>query len=609
MSSYDRLRNLLNQSIAGPNTDALLYAMAEGDDLLDANSQAAVRNMFLKTAEGEFLDTLSSNGGVARPPVIGISDLALRNITRILLGYKNVTNAINDLLATYFSVFQVNGYTESENEENFVLTDGDTLTVQVDDSDAYEITFSDTYFRNIANATAIEVANFLNNTFLDQQIGAISVPYLNTVTGLNTVRIISKTRGPQGAISILGGTAQKALHFPAFIETTQDITTTFNITQPDNGIFRFTWSAGTDPDFDLVRVDDYVVVSGSEFEDANNGSFTVTQVVSGNVNHSYFEIYNTSGTTQSGVLLTNADHLLFFRPTDYTVLHRDQYAAAFEVSPGELDVIIPASTSIIERTPLTGGSYLSEEFFTFNCSVTTAFEVDETVVETTTRASGTVYSVSGLTLVLGNVQESFEDFPSTGTLFGENSSLSSAYTSVSHEIETDFTGAYLFDPDSYVMTCTSSTLGAAIIMNNNDIVIEVVSTTNFPSSGYVVIDFGTDTEESLVPYIAILNSTQIQIDPGYDFLESHSIGADVTVLKNNQKYVIQDEPYQRPAILTDVANARQNFVDNLALVKASGIFLNLDVLYPSNYGFSDFAVRRVWGSDLTLDTAGFLGVI
>lgn len=613
-SAYQTLRNFLNESVKGIDTDAILYALSTGDELLAANSQAASANMFLATAQSEFLDYLAANVGVIRPNNIGISDDSLRNISQVFIGYKNTTNSINDLLKIYFSIYQTNAYVESSNFENFLLADGDNLLLILDSINEYEIFFNAIYFNNIATASAIEVANYLNNYFLDLKINAVATTFLNTVTNKNTVRIVSKTQGSKGAVEIFGGTAQKALNFPQLVETTQTATTQFTITEPRNGYFRYTWTGGADPDFDLIQPNDYVVISGPGFDTNNIGTFSIDQVVSGSEDSSYFEVFNVSGTTQS-LTLSAANDVLFYNSINYTIAHRDQYAAIFETTPGELDLVIPASTSIVERTPTTGGSYLSEITYTFNLSSTATFELNETVVDPVTKASGVVTAIADATVSVGNVQEAVAEFGSTGYLYGETSGVSATYTNSPVKLwNLDVTGCYLYDLDSYVLTETSSMLNTQIYANSNNIIIDVISTSNFPASGYLVFDFGFDNEETIVPYVAVLNASQLQIDPDYVFSQSHALNSDVTVLENNEKYTVSNDGNDLGVYLTDVANARQNFVDNLIKIKSAGIFLEQNILYPNDYGlpnagtiYSD--IIRVYGPDSALDTDGFLKLV
>lgn len=610
---YNRLRQFLNQAIKGVDTESVLYALSYGDDLLDNNSQAAVQNMFLATAKAEFLDYLTSNVGVIRPSNIGISDDSARNIAAVFIGYKNTENSINDLLKIYFDVYRTNAYIETSNYEDFALADEDNLILEIDGVET-EIVFYSSYFDNIATTPAVEVANYLNNYFLDLKVNAVATVFLNTLVGSNTLRILSKTQGPAGSIEIKGGTAQKALNFPQQLETTQDSTTQFTVSSPSNGLMRLTWTGGQDPDFDLVNEDDYAIISGVGFDDSNKGTFPIVQVVSGPEDYSYIEVYNVDAVNES-VTLSSASDVLLFNPFKSRIDSRDQYATVYETVPGELDLIIPASTSIVERTPTTGGSYLTDISFSFVTSATTSFVLGETVIDTTTKASGVVTSIDGLDLVLGNVQQADGRFLGSGTLYGETSLLSANFTATPTQTWlNELTGCYLYDSNAYVLTKNSSSLSSTIYAGMNNMIIEVLSTTDFDDSGYITIDLGYDNQEEAVPYIKILNAKQIQIDPSYVFRENHYSGADVTALLSKDKYEVSNNGDDLGVYLTDVANARQDFVNNLYKIKSAGIFVNKRILYPDDYGLSGAGtiysdIIRVYGPDSVMDTTGFLKLV
>ncbi len=610
---YDRLRKFLNESIKGIDTDSVLYALSYGDDLLDNNSQAAVQNMFLATAKAEFLDYLASNVGVVRPGNIGISDDSLRDVAAVFIGYKNTENAINDLLKIYFDVYRTNAFVETSNYEDFALADEDNLLLKIDGVDA-EVVFYSSYFDNIATTPAVEVANYFNNYFLDMKLNAIATVFFDTLVSSYTVRLISKTQGAAGSIEILGGTAQKALNFPQRLETTQDATTQFSISSPSNGLMRLTWTGGQDPDLDLLDQYDYVIISGVGFNSYNKGTFSVTNVVSGPEDYSYFEVENVDCVNQTLTLTVDSD-ILFFNTVKSTVSSQDQYAAIYETTPGEIDLIIPASTSIVERTPTTGGSYLTEVSYSFVTSVTTGFELGETVIDTSSKASGIVTSIDGLTVVLGDVQQTLGNFLGSGTLYGETSLLSTAFSATPTQTwENELSGAYLYDLSAYVLTKENSSLSSVVYAGTNNIIIEVLSTESFPDSGYLTFDFGHDNQEDAVPYIKILNSREIQINPSYIFQESHMSGSDVTVLLSKDTYEVSSNGDDLGAYLTDVANARQDFVNNLYKIKSAGIFINERILYPDDYGLGNAGsiysdIVRIYGPDSSMNTDGFLDLV
>lgn len=75
-----------------------------------------------------------------------------------------------------------------------------------------------------------------------------------------------------------------------------DGTTSFNISNPIGTTFRYTWNGtGTDPNVDsYLRYGSTVAVAAQNFNAANNGTFTVT-----NVGTAWFEVTNASGVSET----------------------------------------------------------------------------------------------------------------------------------------------------------------------------------------------------------------------------------------------------------------------------------------------------------------------
>lgn len=948
-SSYDTIRGFLNPAIVSNTaTTAVLEGLAAGDTLVQSAADSLFKDFFIKTARGEFLDYLGSNYGVSRPEAIGISDETYRKIIQIFATDKQTAAQCQNLLSIYFNIYRTNAYVEAQNNENYLLRDGDTLILQLDSLYIYTITFDSDYFENISSASASEVANYLNKYFTDFQINAIAT-YVYDFDNLSyKVRISTKTVGLFGRVAVLGGTAQLGLKFAEVVETTQDNTTQFSISNPSGSTFRYTWKGGTNPGLGAINANDYVVISGSNFQSANVGSFTISNVVDGPVNHAYFEVYNTSGTTQSLLTLSQAKDLSFFDSFNFSIQDRNQYGAIFETTPGRIDAIIPASTSVVERTPTTGGSYLAEKILTFNilgnptgwsdisvgadpffpdtmandetgnlviavgasgiiansmdggltwntntisgagdfycaayadgvwiagdtlgkiwvlstgtiaeanwelkqtvapqlggtaiytilkvngiwlvggdhgtiyfsydngqtwtagifnilpgsirpaiskmatngsrvvavtlngsahysddfgatwtqstepfvnsvydiawapelslfvavarsgglasspngdtftaqslpagmvgnwmlkviwtgtyfatCSVegklatssdgliwteqtigfagqqavdmafgngtlivtggagnVTVFDgstwthgasaicggntayctftglafiavgdsasapgsildyrvallTGETVVNTSTGASGVISSTTSSSIDVGNIQEITGKFGGSGTLFGEASGLYANYSATpTVSVNTSISGSYIYDENALELSYINSDLVTEIKQNSNNLILEVQSTANFSATGYICLDLGYDNEEKPVPYVAVLNSKELMISPSYVFSASHSAGANVFLLNDKKPPEPSFDNSQLASYLTDVANARQNFVDNLDLIKAAGIQLKTRVKYPSDYGLANEGkaysdIIKVYGPDGAEDT-------
>lgn len=598
-TAFDQLKQYFNPSIKGKYVDGLLYAIAQGDEYNIKNSNAMFLNLFVKTASGIYLDTLAGNYGVIRPPNIGVGDEVIQRIICETLNDNTISNTLLTILDIYFSQFQVKAWDETEAIENYSLSAGDNLIISFDSGDVYEFTFFTTDFQNIGNATAEEVADVISEKLKDLKSSAYAVSFYDINSNFKKVRIMSGTRGPRSVVRVLGGKANNVLKFSTLLRTTQTTGTQFTITNPVDNTYRFTWTAGPNPNLGIVRVNDYANIFGINFNPQNKGTYTITQVVNGSVMNAYFEVFNLVGFPEV-VNLTTASDLYFFRPTKRTVLSNQQYATLFEVTPKELDIIVPVSTTIIERTPETGGAYITEEFYTLT-HVAGTFAIGQTVYGSVSLATGIVISSVSGTTVLGSV---YGKFIATENIIGEEDGVSLILISYTRKLDETVPGSYLFDFNSYVYTGTFTSLNQKLIQGTNGTSIKLISTADFPDTGYLVFDLGYDNEETIVPYVKVLNHQEIIIDSSYVWQHQHIVGADVTLLVDKNKYELPGDNSDFGVYATDVANARQSAIDYLKSATADGIKTNITVLYPSDLGLGNYGLPysdkyRVWGPDYT----------
>lgn len=596
-SAFETIKQYFNPAIKGQYIDALLYSIAQGDEYNIRNSDAMFLNMFVKTASGPYLDTLAGNYGVIRPNNIGVRDEVIKRVICETLNDHTISNTLLTILDIYFSQFQTKAWIESEAAENYALADGDNLIVAFDKSEIFEFSFLTNNFTNIGNATAEEIADVISQKLHDLKSSGYAVSYYDINSNNKKVRILSNTKGPRSVVQVLGGKANNVLKFSKLLTTTQTTNTQFTISNTVDNTYRFTWTNGPNPNLGIVKINDYVNIFGANFSLTNKGTFTITNVVNGTVNNAYFEIQNDAGFAQIVNLILDSD-LLFFRPVKNTVISNQQFATIFEVTPRQLETIVPVSTTIIERTPYTGGAYIAEVFYNL-IHAPGFFFIGETVYGETSGASGVVISsISGET-ILGLV---YGKFLITENIIGEKSNVVLSLISFIEKLDTTVHGNYLVDFNSYIYTVVYTTLNQLIIQGTNGSSIFLTSTKDFPENGFLVFDLGYDNEETLVPFVKVLNSTEIIIDSSYIWKHTHNINADVTVLANKNKYTSIGDGTDFGSYVTDVANARQSAIDYLKSSTAADIKNNITILYPSDLGLGNYGTIysdkvRVWGPD------------
>ena len=346
-AEYKRLRELLNPAIRGPNTDAVLYALAQGTAAyLVNNVEAAHDQMYIATAVERYLDQRLADFNLVRPPSVGLGDDVFREIGINVVNRKQVRDLVMKLLEAMFGTEATRATSKSSTLEPYSLSDGDQLIVQFDGGETSYITFEAAQFQNIYAATAQEVADAITRSLRKQ--GKVGSAFSKDDGNGPYVVLISNTLGPSSSVTVRGGRAQNVLRFPHPKPTSANLSTQWTISPVSGGSLRFTWTGGGDPSLGKVSVGDYANIYGAAFSSGNKGTFTVTAAKGGTVTNSYFEVANPNGISQTTVQGTN-DAVLFFDPARQTLNNKTRYAAAYQSESRLLQVFIPATTKVVRR--------------------------------------------------------------------------------------------------------------------------------------------------------------------------------------------------------------------------------------------------------------------
>jgi hypothetical protein len=345
---YKRLRAYLNPYIKGKNTDAVLYALAQGSAAYLINSVRAVNDqLYIVTAGGRYLDERLSEAGITRPPAVGLSDDVFREIGIQVKNRKQVRDLINQLLNSIFGDEFVRASNPSKAFEPYDLADGDELIINFDDSDTVHIKFATADFQNIAAAKAQEVADAITKSLRNQGLTGTAIakddgngPY---------VEILSDTIGPASSVTVLGGKAQNQLLFDAPVGAGGNMSTQWTLSLQPGGAVRFTWTGGANPQIGKVNVGNYVNIFGGGFASSSNeGSYTITAFEGGPSGTAYFEVFNPLGTP--GIVVQGTDDaVLFYKAVKKTLNSRFSYAAVYQTQSKVLQVFLPAATKVIRR--------------------------------------------------------------------------------------------------------------------------------------------------------------------------------------------------------------------------------------------------------------------
>jgi len=344
---YKRLRAYLNKAIRGANTDAILKSVASGPAHLINNVEAVNDSLYVVSAQEMFLDQRLGDKGVIRPPNVGLSDEAFREIGIEVTTRKQVRDLIHQLLRVLYGEVFTRATSDATEVENYFLEDGDNLLISFDGGEPLDIIFSTSQFQNISSATAQEVADAITKKI--RELGQTGSAFVKEQGNDFKVSLISSTDGPSSSVRVLGGKAQNVLKFEEIRPTSGDFSTQWTITQEPDGSIRFTWTGGANPSIGKVKPGDYVNIYGTAFDTLNRGTFIITEVISSTVNNSYFEIQNPNGLEEI-VTQGTGEAVLFFNPKLRTLISDKRYAAAFQTSPRTLEVFMPATTRIVRRS-------------------------------------------------------------------------------------------------------------------------------------------------------------------------------------------------------------------------------------------------------------------
>lgn len=184
-----------------PILNALLEAWAGADDeimqqLVNTNAQ-----LFVKTAEGTYLDRLASNFGVSRPFSLGLLDEDFRQlIPNLSLKQKQVTRSFYDTMDVFWGPQFSRANVTSSIGGPFNVDVGDAFEIRVDGGTTQTINILPGDIRIPGAATSAEMVRIFSR-FLDVTVEAIEDP----ATAQIRLNFRTNTPGPRGSIEFISG--------------------------------------------------------------------------------------------------------------------------------------------------------------------------------------------------------------------------------------------------------------------------------------------------------------------------------------------------------------------------------------------------------------------
>jgi hypothetical protein len=348
-----------------PNWTALIEALGEQDDQLAELIQEVRKQFFVKTASRPYLDTLGSNVGVSRPRQIGMDDPTFRKYIPVLAYQpKQVKLILDQLLDVFFFKESTSAFTQSQAFDVFALEDGWKLEYLVDGINDESIEFVSSEFLDIANATPSEVAAAINR----KAEYSFAVVFDDRVNDRQHIRIFTNTIGSKGSIQVTGGRANIGLQFLGYKQAAGNGADTTWLLTKVGETMTLQYTGGASPNLNAVQPGDVVILDTN----ANTGSFIIETVDLTTQSVTYADPFGVASTVDHTV--ETDSYIKFMSPDKYVIYTNRNRAVAWETSPGQIVVEIPATPPVVKRF-LKGSAHIN------GTMTTVANRVDNTTLE------------------------------------------------------------------------------------------------------------------------------------------------------------------------------------------------------------------------------------
>ena len=596
------IAELWQENVPNPVLNAVLRGFAEADDEIATQLQNTKAQLFVRTAENQFLDVIASSLGVSRPGSLGLSDTAFQNLVPPLsLGAKQVRqafyNAMDAFYGPEFSRANLITLDTATFDIRFSVSTADpqiqdTLTFSVDGKDVQSLVIRNDDLVNSGAMTALELSNLLNSDLS----GVTAEVLVDPINKSETVRVRTNTPGLRGSLEY-AGTRRTTTTRSVMITANSTSTRTLTVTGA-TGFF----------------------AEGDVITTGNNLSFTVfnvAELMSGDTELLLEEETDGLVLTAPGAdtiaLQVRDEAIPLFSTVKAELLKQSQRTAVYEINPNEVIIELPAVIPTLERG-LRGALHLHNGpllNILINRGETTSIIVPDALFEnnstnTYTIASDLPHDYDQATRVLdfnpaaGQEIDVYE-FTLTNTVAEEDGSFNSFvfFVRVDNRLSPAtnrdiWVGAFIFDPNgtetSFTVTGESAVITGDAITGADTLAAGRVfprvnvdpDTNTLPTeSGLAVIGYGSESQESsLIRYRGRAADNIIELDPSFVFTNNQPAGTYINIVSTSTPFVPDRFGAAYPIYLTSSTEARTVVQDILTSLAAAGVVLNFVVLAP-----------------------------
>lgn len=346
----------------GTNWRGIMAGLAAGDAIVADQANKAFDQLFVQSASGKYLEQRAAERGIPKYVDVGMIDPTFRTFVTAVHNEKLTQGAYLRALESFYGASAVRAWADTGHFEPFVLVDGATLDILIDEK--YNVTWrvARREYRIMRRATAEEVAVSITRALEAAGVPqAYAVPVTDADTGVVRVRVYSGSRGLASSVRFIGGTLLPVMDFP---------TDVFPVPDPSPGLPVWEVVPAADgtaryyPDDDVLFnlgsvVEGDILVVTCDLSPPNRGAFEIIAVryayESGTLRQ-YVEVRNPNAVAET-VQQVHDHSVKIYRPTRRTVLDAPNYVVV-DSHDGRARVSLPVTTEAVERHALTG-SYIN----------------------------------------------------------------------------------------------------------------------------------------------------------------------------------------------------------------------------------------------------------
>jgi len=303
----------------------------------------------------------------------------------------------------------------------------------------------------------------------------------------------------------------------------------------------------------LVRSGDVVTATTSA-----NHDYKVGDIVS---------IYNASGVlsqTSTATLTTGTPTLTGVSPLG--TVSKGETIVGTNIPLGTLVDSIVGSTVTMTQNATGSGS----ETITFNEDLNGSFVITSVTDNTFTYNS---IGLSGTATAPGTARVDTIGMAPSGSLVVITAALPVSFTRIY--------GPYVWDLAApFVLSDNTAKITGSIQAGKTIPLLNLSSNTIPSSGGFIVFDYGLDTQEGPVRYLYAPNSTTLVLDPSYIFLYNHANGSGVVSINNKGPHIMSGVGTEYPPYITNPGDVRVTLEKLIESVASAGIFIDFLVRYP-----------------------------